>query len=62
MRAQVRLHLHEPQQALADCTALMPLVDLLTSTTCIAQARAALGDLQRAQSIAAASAGLSEGR
>ena len=41
MRAQVRLHLHEPQQALADCTALMPLVDLLTSTTCIAQARAA---------------------
>jgi hypothetical protein len=30
MRAQVRLHLHEPQQALADCTALMPFVDLLT--------------------------------
>lgn len=51
MRAQVRLHLHEPQQALADCTALMPLVDLLTSTTCIAQARAALGDLQRAQTL-----------
>ena len=51
MRAQVRLHLHEPQQALADCTALMPLVDLLTSTTCIAQARAALGDLQRAQAL-----------
>jgi predicted Zn-dependent protease len=49
MRAQVRLHLHEPQQSLADCTALMPLVDLLTSTTCIAQARAALGDLRRAQ-------------
>src|SRR5512138_1047265 len=49
MRAQVRLHLHEPQQSLADCTTLMPLVDLLTSTTCIAQARAALGDLQRAQ-------------
>jgi hypothetical protein len=51
MRAQVRLHLHEPLQALADCTALMPLVDLLTSTTCIAQARAALGDLQRAQTL-----------
>ena len=51
MRAQVRLHLHEPQQALADCTALMPLVDLLTSTTCIAQARAALGDLQHAQTL-----------
>jgi hypothetical protein len=51
MRAQVRLHLHEPQQALADCTTLLPLVDLLTSTTCIAQARAALGDLQRAQEL-----------
>jgi predicted Zn-dependent protease len=51
MRAQVRLHLHEPQQALADCTALMPLVDLLTSTTCLAQARAAQGDLQRAQAL-----------
>lgn len=51
MRAQVRLHLHEPQQALADCTVLMPFVDLLTSTTCIAQARAAQGDLQRAQAL-----------
>jgi predicted Zn-dependent protease len=51
MRAQVRLHLHEPQQALADCTTLLPLVDLLTSTTCIAQARAALGDLRRAQDL-----------
>ena len=51
MRAQVRLHLKEPQQALTDCTALMPLVDLLTSTTCIAQARAAMGDLQRAQTL-----------
>jgi hypothetical protein len=51
MRAQVRLHLHEPQQALADCTALMPLADLLTSTTCIAQARAAQGDLRRAQAL-----------
>jgi hypothetical protein len=51
MRAQVRLHLHEPQQSLADCTALMPLVDLLTSTTCMAQARAALGDLQQAQTL-----------
>jgi Tfp pilus assembly protein PilF len=48
MRAQVRLHLRKPQEALVDCTALMVLVDLLTSTTCIAQARAALGDLQRA--------------
>ena len=51
MRAQVRLHLHEPQQALTDCTTLMPFVDLLTSTTCIAQARAAQGDLQRAQAL-----------
>ena len=51
MRAQVRLHLHEPQPALADCTALMPFVDLLTSTTCIAQARAAQGDLHGAQAL-----------
>jgi hypothetical protein len=51
MRAQVRLHLHKPQQALADCTTLMPYVDLLASTTCIAQARAAQGDLQRAQAL-----------
>ena len=51
MRAQVRLHLHQPQEALADCTSLMSTVDLLTSTTCIAQARAALGDLQRAQTL-----------
>jgi Tfp pilus assembly protein PilF len=51
MRAQVRLHLHEPQEALTDCTALMPLTDLLTSTTCVAQARAALGDLRRAQTL-----------
>jgi hypothetical protein len=51
MRAQVRLHLHQPQQALADCTALLPLVHMLISTTCIAQARAALGDLQRAQDL-----------
>ena len=51
MRAQVRLHMHEPQQALADCTALIPSVDLLTSTTCIAQASAALGDLQRARTL-----------
>jgi predicted Zn-dependent protease len=51
MRAQVRMHLHEPQQALADCTTLMPHVNLLTATTCIAQARAALGDLQRAQTL-----------
>jgi hypothetical protein len=51
MRAQVRLHLHEPQQALQDCTVLLPLVDLLTSTTCVAQARAALGDLRRAQDL-----------
>ncbi|HET9448987.1 MAG TPA: hypothetical protein VFO35_22140 [Steroidobacteraceae bacterium] len=51
MRAQVRLHLHQPQGAMADCTALMPLTDLLTSTTCIAQARAAQGDLRRAQTL-----------
>jgi hypothetical protein len=49
MRAQVRLHLHDPKQALADCAVLTPFVDSLTSATCIAQSYAALGDLQRAQ-------------
>jgi hypothetical protein len=48
MRAQVRLHLHEPQSTLKDCAALTPFVDMLTSATCVAQAHAALGDLQRA--------------
>ncbi len=51
MRAQLRLHLHEPEQAMRDCVALMPLVDLLTSTTCFAQARAALGDVPRAYAL-----------
>lgn len=51
MRAQVRLHLHEPQRALEDCAALTPFADMLTSATCIAQARAALGDLQRAYAL-----------
>lgn len=48
MRAQIRLHLHEPQQALQDCTAATPFVDTLSSATCIAQARAAVGDVKRA--------------
>jgi predicted Zn-dependent protease len=48
MRAQVRLHLKQPEKALADCVAVTPLVDLLTATTCIAQSRAASGDLTRA--------------
>ncbi len=51
MRAQVRLHMRQPQEALADCVALIPSVDLLTSTTCIAQARASLGDLQRPRTL-----------
>jgi Tfp pilus assembly protein PilF len=55
MRAQVRLHLHEPENALRDCTRLALVVDLLTSTTCIAQARAAMSpdlvDTERAYAL-----------
>jgi predicted Zn-dependent protease len=48
MRAQVRLHLNQPAAAMQDCLTLVPLVDLLTATTCIAQAKAAAGDLTQA--------------
>ncbi|HKE94061.1 MAG TPA: hypothetical protein VKB34_07125, partial [Povalibacter sp.] len=54
MRAQVRLHLHEPQQSATDCAALASLVDMLTTTTCVAQARAASGDLERAYALVTA--------
>jgi hypothetical protein len=54
MRAQVRLHLHQPQQAMRDCVALVPLTDLLTSTTCFAQARMALGEVSRAYALVTA--------
>ncbi len=42
MRAQVQLHLHEPEKAERDCSKLLLDVDLLTGTTCAAQARAAM--------------------
>ena len=48
LRAQIRIHLLDGQGAMQDCVALTPLVDSLTSSICIAQARAALGDLERA--------------
>lgn len=48
LRAQIRIHLLDGQGAMQDCVALTPLVDILTSSICIAQARAALGDLERA--------------
>jgi hypothetical protein len=51
MRAQIRLHLHEPQQAMRDCVALVPVTDLLTSTTCIAQARMEMGDIAQAYAL-----------
>jgi Tfp pilus assembly protein PilF len=41
MRAQVRMHLHEPENALRDCSRLTLNADLLTSMTCVAQAQSA---------------------
>lgn len=47
MRAQVRLHLWQPQRALQDCAALTQFSDVLATATCMAQAHAALGDVER---------------
>jgi tetratricopeptide (TPR) repeat protein len=47
MRAQVRLHLWKPREALQDCAALAQFANVLTTATCIAQAHAALGDVTR---------------
>lgn len=50
MRAQVRMHLHDPAAAMRDCAKLQLTTDLLTSATCSAQARTALnGDQAEAQ-------------
>ncbi|MET0658921.1 MAG: hypothetical protein ABW110_12265 [Steroidobacteraceae bacterium] len=54
MRAQVRLHLEQPDAAMRDCIALTPEVDIATAATCMAQARAASGDLTRAYAMVAA--------
>ncbi|MBC7984096.1 MAG: hypothetical protein H7Y02_09605 [Candidatus Obscuribacterales bacterium] len=54
MRAQIRVHLHKPKEAMQDCVVLAPLVDILTSSTCIAQARAGLGDLKSAYALVSA--------
>lgn len=51
MRAQIRLHLHQPKLAAQDCAVLARLVDMLTTATCVAQARAASGDLKRAYAL-----------
>ena len=48
MRAQLRIHLNKPTEAMSDCIALTTLQDLTTATACIAQARGALGDIERA--------------
>jgi uncharacterized protein (TIGR02996 family) len=61
MRAQIRLHLQEPKLALQDCTALAPLVDVLTTVTCTAQARAALGDVRRSYEMIATALKLQRG-
>lgn len=51
MRAQILLHLQRPEDAMRDCTALMSQVDLATGVACVAQARAALGDVPRAYAL-----------
>lgn len=54
MRAQVRVHLMQPQKALEDCAALAPFSDVLTTASCLAQAYAALGDVARGYRLVAA--------
>jgi len=48
MRAQIRLHLNRPNEAMRDCATMAANADLVSSTACFAQARAALGDIERA--------------
>jgi tetratricopeptide (TPR) repeat protein len=48
LRAQIRIHLLDGNGAMQDCTALASLADLGTTTVCVAQARAARGDLSGA--------------
>lgn len=51
MRAQVRIHLRDAKRALEDCVALATMTDSLTTTACIAQARALAGDRERAYAL-----------
>lgn len=54
LRAQVRIHLRDAQGAMQDCVALAPLVDILTSSICIAQARALRGELEQSYALVTA--------
>jgi Tfp pilus assembly protein PilF len=61
LRAQIRIHLLDAQGSMQDCIALTPLVDILTSTICIAQARAARGDLDHAYALVTTTLQLQQG-
>ena len=51
LRAQIRIHLRDSQGAMQDCVALTPLTDIVTSSICIAQARALRGDLEQSYAL-----------
>jgi tetratricopeptide (TPR) repeat protein len=51
LRAQIRIHLRDAQGAMQDCAALTALADILTSSICIAQARALRGDLEQSYAL-----------
>lgn len=51
LRAQIRIHLRDSQGAMQDCVALTSLADILTSSICIAQARALRGDLEQSYAL-----------
>lgn len=51
LRAQIRIHLRDAQGAMQDCVALTPLADILTSSICLAQARALRGDLEQSYAL-----------
>jgi Tfp pilus assembly protein PilF len=51
LRAQIRIHLRDSRGAMQDCIALTPLADILTSSICLAQARALRGDLEQSYAL-----------
>lgn len=53
LRAQIRIHLRDAQGAMQDCSALIALADILTSSICIAQARALRGELEQSYALVA---------
>lgn len=48
LRAQIRIHMQDADGAMQDCSTLLRLTDVLTSTVCVAQVRALKGDTERA--------------